>query len=65
MKLRTIKREPVIIVTKPKKRRFFGHGEWYCTSCGSIWTSLEMCSLGIKPLSGCPNCGGKLSYEEV
>ena len=65
MTLRTIKTVIAIQRSRPKKRRFFGRGEWYCVACGSIWTSLEMCSLSIKPKRGCPNCGGKLKYEEV
>ena len=63
--VRTIKTEPVNVVPKRKKRRFVGNGEWYCLACGCIYTSLEVRSLNINPKCGCPNCAGKLRYEEV
>jgi hypothetical protein len=65
MTLQTSKREPVDIQLKHKKRRFVGNGEWYCLACGCIYTSLEVRSLNINPKHGCPNCAGKLRYEEV
>lgn len=65
MNLRTIKTVIAIPRSRPKKRRFYGNGEWYCLGCGCVYTSLEMRSLNIKPKRGCPNCGGKLRYEEV
>ena len=65
MTLRTIKIEPVEARPQHKKRRFVGNGEWYCLACGFIYTSLEVRSLNINPERGCPNCAGKLRYEEV
>ncbi len=52
-------------VKKAKKRRFIGNGEWWCTACCAIYTSLEVRSLSIDPKCGCPNCAGVLKYEEV
>jgi hypothetical protein len=65
MALRTIKIKEEPKERKTKKRRFYGKGEWWCTACCAIYTSLEARSLNIDPKCGCPNCGGVLEYEEV
>jgi hypothetical protein len=52
-------------VKKQKKARFVGNGEWWCQACCAVYTSLEVRCLNIRPDCGCPNCGGKLEYEEV
>lgn len=61
----TIKFEEEPKQSRRKKRRFFGNGEWYCVACGDTYPSEVLRSITIDPNHGCPNCGGKLSYEEV
>lgn len=63
MEAEILKEEPK--VKKAKKPRFVGNGEWWCTACCAIYTSLEVRSLSIDPECGCPNCAGVLKYEEV
>ncbi len=65
LKPRTIKVVDETSKIKRKKHRFVGKGEWYCTGCCVIYTSLEARSLNIDPECGCPNCGGVLNYEEA